>query len=89
MDKKMMSIVLDDGSIDEVEVILAFAFKDTKKEYVVYTKNETDENGNVTIYVASCEKDDQGEYHLGNIESDQEWGRVKEVLRELSKQPEE
>ena len=36
--KKIMSIVQEDGSIDEVEVVIAFEFKDTKKEYVVYTK---------------------------------------------------
>ena len=36
--KKIMSIVQEDGSIDEVEVVIAFEFKDTKKEYVVYTR---------------------------------------------------
>lgn len=85
MDKKIMSIVLPDGSIDEVEVIVSFAFNDTKKEYVVYTKNETDENGNITIYVASINKKSNEEYSLGNIETDAEWTRIKEVLRELSK----
>ena len=30
IEKKMMSIVAEDGSIEEVEVILAFEFKDTK-----------------------------------------------------------
>ena len=40
IEKKMMSIVAEDGSIEAVEVILAFEFKDTKKEYVIYTKNE-------------------------------------------------
>lgn len=80
-----MSIVLPDGSIDEVEVIVSFAFNDTKKEYVVYTKNETDENGNITIYVASINKKSNEEYSLGNIETDAEWTRIKEVLRELSK----
>ena len=39
VDKKMMSIVADDGSVEEVEVIIAFEFKDNKKEYVLYTKN--------------------------------------------------
>ena len=28
-----MSIIGEDGSIDEVEVVIAFEFKDTKKEY--------------------------------------------------------
>ena len=31
VEKKMMSIVTEDGSVEEVEVILAFEFKDTKK----------------------------------------------------------
>ena len=44
IEKKVMSIVANDGSIEDVEVILAFEFKDTNKEYVVYTKNEKDEN---------------------------------------------
>ena len=44
VEKKMMSIYAEDGSIEEVEVILAFEFKDTNKEYVIYTKNEIDDN---------------------------------------------
>ena len=32
--KKIMSIVTEDGSTEDVEVILAFEFKDNKKEYV-------------------------------------------------------
>ena len=33
VEKKIMSIVAEDGSIEEVEVILAFEFKDTNKEF--------------------------------------------------------
>jgi len=84
-DKKIMSIVLENGAIDEVEVLLSFEFTDTKKEYVVYTKNETDENGNVTIYVASLVREEDKEPVLGGVESDEEWSRIKSVLKELSK----
>lgn len=83
-DKKIMSIVAADGSIDEVEVILAFEFKDTKKEYVIYTKNEKDENGNVTIYVSSVDRT-SGEPQLGSVADEGEWNRIKDLLRELSK----
>jgi uncharacterized protein YrzB (UPF0473 family) len=83
----MLSIVLEDGSIDEVEVLLSFEFEDTKKEYIIYTKNEVDEAGNVTIYVASVERVD-GKPVLGSIATDEEWTRIKNLLRELSK-PEE
>lgn len=85
MDKKIMSIALPDGSVDEVEVIVSFEFHDTKKEYVVYTKNEMDENGNITIYVAALKRKDDDQIVLGNIETDEEWTRIKEVLRELAK----
>ncbi len=84
-EKKVMSIVLEDGSIDEVEVLLTFEFTDTKKEYVIYTKNETDDNGNVTIYVASLIREADSDPVLGSVDSEEEWTRIKSVLKELSK----
>ena len=83
-EKKIMSIVNENGETEEVEVILAFEFKDNKKEYVVYTKNETDENGNVTVYVSNVDRS-SGEPKLIGVDDDEEWNRVKDVLRELSK----
>ena len=84
IEKKMMSIVAEDGSIEEVEVILAFEFKDTGKEYVIYTKNEKDENDNITVYVSNVDRS-SGEAKLMGIDDEEEWNRVKDVLRELSK----
>lgn len=84
-DKRVtMSIIGEDGSIDEVEVVIAFEFKDTKKEYVVYTKNEKDENGNVTVYVSSVDRSGETP-RLYGIDDEEEWNRVKDVLRKLSK----
>ncbi|HIR59823.1 MAG TPA: DUF1292 domain-containing protein [Candidatus Onthousia excrementipullorum] len=83
--KKMtLSIIGEDGSIDEVEVVIAFEFKDTKKEYVVYTKNEKDENGNVTVYVSRVDRSTETPKLYG-IDDEEEWNRVKDVLRKLSK----
>ena len=84
VEKKMMSIVAEDGSIEEVEVILAFEFKDTKKEYVIYTKNEKDENDNVTVYVSNVDRTGEEPRLLG-VDTEEEWNRIKDVLRELSK----
>ncbi len=83
-EKDIMSIVAEDGTTEEVEVILAFEFKDTKKEYIVYTKNEKDEAGNVTVYVSNINRED-GEPKLYGVEDENEWSRIKDVLRELSK----
>ena len=83
-EKKMMKIVSEDGSIEEVEVIFAFEFKDNKKEYVIYTKNERDEDNNITVYVSNVDRSN-GEPRLLGVESEEEWNRIKDVLRELAK----
>ena len=83
-EKQMMSIVAQDGSIEEVEVIIAFKFKDTDKEYVIYTKNEVDDNGNVTIYISNVTRIGDN-ITLSTVSDDNEWTRIKNVLRELSK----
>ena len=84
VEKKIMTIVAEDGSVEEVEVILAFEFKDTKKEYVLYTKNERDSNDNITVYVSNVDRS-SGEPKLLGVEDEEEWNKVKDVLRELSK----
>ena len=84
LEKKMMSIVSEDGLVEEVEVILAFEFKDTNKEYVIYTKNEKDENDNITVYVSNVDRS-SGEPKLLGGDDEEEWNRGKDVLRELSK----
>ena len=82
-EKKIMSIVQEDGSIDEVEVVIAFEFKDAKREYVVYTKNEKDANGNVTVYVSRVDRSGETPQLFG-VDNEEEWNRVKDVLRKLS-----
>jgi uncharacterized protein YrzB (UPF0473 family) len=82
--KKILSIIKDDGTQEEVELIISFVFNDTKKEYVVYTRNEKDDNGNTTLYVSSVDR--SGDMpKMGGVETDEEWSRIKDVLRELAK----
>lgn len=84
-ENRMITIISEEGVEQEVEVIVAFKFKDTEQEYIVYTQNETDDNGNITIYVSKI-NEINGESKLSGIDDEEEWGRVKEVLRELSKE---
>lgn len=82
--RKTLTINKLDGSTEEVEEVISFEFNDTKKCYVVYTKNEVDQNGNITIYVTEVVKDANGTRFLG-VSTDEEWARIKDVLRELAK----
>lgn len=83
-EKKMITLTLENGTKEEVELLLSFKFNDNNKEYIIYTKNETDENGNVTIYVSSVTRV-MDEITLNTISDDSEWSRIKDLLRELSK----
>ncbi len=83
-EKKMITLTLENGTKEEVELLLSFKFNDNNKEYVIYTKNETDENGNVTIYVSNITRVGE-EVTLNTISDDNEWSRIKDLLRELSK----
>ncbi len=87
---KIMSITSPDGSIEEVEIVVSFEFTDTKKEYVVYTKNEKDENGNITLYVSYVNRTENAEEPvLETVETEEEWSRIKDLLRELAKDEEQ
>lgn len=82
--KNLMVTTMPDGSKEEVEVLLAFKFNDNNQEYVIYTKNEVDENGNVTIYISNVLRNGEN-VTLTTVADDNEWTRIKNVLRELSK----
>ena len=82
--KNIMVTTLPDGTKEEVEVLLAFKFNDNNKEYVIYTKNEVDDNGNVTIYISNVARIGDN-ITLSTVSDDNEWTRIKNVLRELSK----
>lgn len=82
--KNIMITTKPDGTKEQVEVLLAFKFNDNNKEYVIYTKNEVDENGNVTIYISNVIKNGDV-VTLTTVADDNEWTRIKNVLRELSK----
>lgn len=80
--KRMMKIDLGNEKCSEVELMLSFEFSDSKKEFAVYTYNETDENGDVTIYISSVDRSSKVP-KLGGVE-EKDWPRVKKVLSEIS-----
>lgn len=82
--KSIITINKLDGTVEEVEEVISFEFNDTKKRYIVYTKNEMDESGNVTIYVTEVVQEN-GETKLIGISTDEEWNKIKDVLRKLAK----
>ena len=90
-EKKIISIVDENGAIDEAEELLRLELSEFNKKYIIYTKNETDDNNNVTIYISELYKENENssDVELRAIETDQEWDKVKEILKEISKSDEQ
>jgi uncharacterized protein YrzB (UPF0473 family) len=77
-------VVLDqNGQEREAEVISNFKLPDTGKEYIFYTFNEKDENDMVKLY-ASILIERDGMFSFENIESDEEWAVIKEIMKKMA-----
>lgn len=90
-EKKIISIVDENGAIDEAEELLRLELSEFNRKYIIYTKNETDDNNNVTIYISELYKENENssDVELRAIETDQEWDKLKEILKEISKSDEQ
>ncbi len=82
--KKEMAVIDANGSLVDVEVISVFNLEETGNNYAVYTFNDKDDNGLVKIYVSRF-IENSGTYNFNYIESDDEWNRVKNVLKIMAR----
>jgi len=84
MEEKQTIIVLDqEGQEKEAEVLSNFKIEETGKEYMFYTLNEKDENNMVKIY-ASVVIERDGIYSFENIESEEEWNIIKNIMKKMA-----
>ncbi len=83
MEEKMtFKVVNDEGKEVECEVLFTFESDETKKNYIVYTDNTLDEEGNTKVY-ASIYNPDEDETKLLPIETEKEWKIIETILDEL------
>lgn len=89
LDETEITITTVDGTDKKATVLLHFALEPEKKEFIIYTFGEVDENGLETIYAAATEVDETGNDVLTGVTDDEEWMRIKEVLRTVIKKSRE
>ncbi len=75
-------VVNDEGKEVECEVLFTFESEETKKNYIVYTDNTTDEEGNTKVY-ASIYNPNDAETKLLPIETEKEWKIIETILEEI------
>ena len=84
-EKQMINVIKEDGTPGEAEVLLNFVLESTGKEYLLYTFNETDDKGLITIHATTVVKSDD-KVSLKGIETEEEWTEIKRVMKDVIKQ---
>lgn len=86
MDEKQKFVVLDEkGKEVECEPLFTFESEETKKNYVVYTDNSLDEQGNVRVFASIYNVTDKGG-ELLPIKSDKEWKVIETILETIQEE---
>ena len=74
-----------DGKEIEFEVLFTFESDETKKNYMVYTDNSKDEDGNVRVY-ASVFVPNAEPLELLPVETEREWKIIETILESIDEE---
>ena len=84
-EKNTFKIMNDKGQEVTCEVLFTFDSEETKKSYIVYTDNTTDNDGNVRVYASVYNKDAENT-ELMPIETEREWKIVETILESVQEE---
>jgi uncharacterized protein YrzB (UPF0473 family) len=79
---KKITVCPEGGEPFEAELVMEFEIIESGNKYVVYTRNEISNDGLVKLYVAGLENKD-GKNIATSITSDEEWTKIKEIMKEV------
>lgn len=83
MEEQLTFTVTDEnGKEVQCEALFTFESEETKKNYIVYTDNTTDEEGNTKVY-ASIYNPEEETTQLTPITDEKEWKIIETILDEL------
>lgn len=81
MEKETFILETEDGSIT-CEIIESIYVNEYKKNYVVYTDNTKDENGELNVFISSYDPQND-KYELEDINDQKELEKVANIIDEL------
>ena len=85
VNNNVFSIRDEAGNVIECEVLFTFSSPETNKDYIVYTDNTKDENGNVEVYASIYDPNDPHS-KLEAIETEKEWKVIETILETLQEE---
>lgn len=84
-EKNTFTVLNEEGKEITCEVLFTFDSEETKKSYIVYTDNTTDDDGNVKVF-ASVYNPNADSTELLPIETDREWKIVETILESIAEE---
>ena len=79
-EEQKFTVLAQDGKELECEALFRFEDSETQKNYIVYTDNSIDEEGNTRVFASTYEPNATGKVKLMPIESEKEWTRIEKIL---------
>ena len=77
------TIVNDNGEQVKCEILFTYEDEKTKKNYIAYTDNTTDDEGNTKVYASIFNPNEENPVLLP-IETDEEWKMIEGILSSLT-----
>lgn len=74
----------EDGNKIQCDILFTFDLKKTGKNYIIFTDNTIDEDGNIKTYARTYNPNEEI-CDLGNIETEEEWKMIEAILSSLVK----
>lgn len=81
-EKNTFTVMDENGKEVTCEVLFTFDSEETKKNYIVYTDNTTDDEGNTRVY-ASVFDPTKESTELMPIETEREWKIIETILESI------
>lgn len=81
--ENVFTIVNDNGEEIKCEILFTYEDEKTKKNYMAYTDNTLDEEGNTKVYASIFNPDEENPVLLP-IETEEEWKLIEAILSSLS-----
>ena len=82
MENKIIIVNINNEE-EEVELVTYLNTKDNMNQYIVYTKNEKQPNGDIVIYISKL-IEEGGLKKIIEIDDDTEWKNVQTLLKEIA-----
>lgn len=83
--ESVFTVISDEGEELECEILFTYEDEKTHKNYIAYTDNSLDEEGNTKVYASIFDPKEENPT-LMPIESDEEWDLISGILETLSEE---